>query len=201
MAKREIDFERLPSNNESVPNQKRNIEPVLEPGRVTTKSQKGGLANEIRNITNSLFSDIVLPALKNGAVDFFDHGIRMLIFGKGSSPPPGSNQHVSYNSLYRYSNQPTYKKMTYARPAASNYGQIYEDLFYETRREAEQILGLMHGRMAEYGFVSLSDLYSWVGMDNNFTMQDWGWTSLDYVGVVYTSAGYKIDLPQPVFRR
>ena len=62
MARRKIDISNLPSNNKTSSNRPREIESIVD-GRART-GKGGGLASDVQNIGNSLFEEIILPAVK-----------------------------------------------------------------------------------------------------------------------------------------
>ena len=98
MARKKINLDALPSNNLDSSNVK-DLSPVTS-GQVKT-ARSGGFAHEVRNIGNSLFEEIILPAIKSAIVDFFSNGVSMVMFGANGQPSRrGRGQHRSYNKMY-----------------------------------------------------------------------------------------------------
>ena len=194
MARRKLDINSLPSND-SEPRDK-DIS-VVTTGRVKTR-KGGGLANNVRNIGNSLFANIVLPTIKSLVLDFFNDGLRMAMFGQDSSAGRRDGRHTSYNRMH---NQ---RRNTRRTRRSSNRNvrrteEVFEDIFFDERHDAELVLGRMMELIAEYGQATIGDLYSLVGLSPNYTHESWGWEDLRRCRIQFTTEGYLIDLPEPYY--
>ena len=53
----------------------------------------------------------------------------------------------------------------------------------------------------EYGAASVGALYALAGIDHDVVHEDWGWTDLQGIRPQYTSDGYIILFPDPVYLR
>lgn len=200
---RRIDIQRLPSNNKSSPNRPTQIETT---GRITTghASRGSGLANTIRDIGNSLFDEIVLPTLKNAIVDFFSSGITMAMFGddrrdvRGGRPRAYNRQYTRRQEPIRRARPLTRRDSRYSRPTRE-VTEVFEDVFFQDRKDAELVLGRLMERIADYGVASVGDLYSLVGLSTNYTHERYGWVDLSGVGIQFTTEGYIIGLPEVIY--
>jgi len=193
MAKRNLNLSKLPSNNLTTPDKK---EVSIVKGKVRTK-KGGGLARDVRNIGNSLFEDIVLPAIKSAVVDFFSNGVSMVMFGEDSRSNRGRQQ--SYNRMYRErpsrSNRRTQKRERYVEEVE----EVFENVYFQHRDDAEHVLGRMMERIAEYGMVKVGDLNSLAGLATNYTHESWGWDDLSGSRVIFQRDGYVITFPAPIY--
>ena len=193
MAKRNLNLSKLPSNNLTTPDKK---EVSIVKGKVRTK-KGGGLARDVRNIGNSLFEDIVLPAIKSAVVDFFSNGVSMVMFGEDSRSNRGRQQ--SYNRMYRErpsrSNRRTQKRERYVEEVE----EVFENVYFQHRDDAEHVLGRMMERVAEYGMVKVGDLNSLAGLATNYTHESWGWDDLSGSRVIFQRDGYVITFPAPIY--
>ena len=194
MARRKLDINSLPSNNQEEPEQLS----AVTTGRITTR-KKGGLANEIRNIGNSLFSSIVLPAMKGAVLDFFSDGLRMALF-RGDNAGPRGGAPVAYNQQYQ-TRRRQIRRVGHNQPAVQNVQhveELFDDIYFGDRREAQLVLGRMMERIANYGSATIGDLYSLVGLSpGGYTHEDYGWTDLRQCRILSTAHGYVIDFPEP----
>ena len=191
MARRRLGRGELPSNHKTVPN-RREIEPVV---RGKKRSRGSGLAVEVQSISNSLFAEIVLPAIKNAIVDFFSNGVAMMMFGQSNSGYGGREpRHRSYDRPYRQRSPKRHRREPrYAEPE-----EVFEDIFYRSRSDAELVLGKMMSLTADYGVATMGDLYNLAGLSSNRTHERYGWTDLGGTRVQYTpNDGYVIDFPEP----
>lgn len=191
MARRKINLDGLPSNNELSSNPKAALK-----GGVKTRAS-GGTANKVRDIGNSLFEEIILPSLKNSIIDFFGEGIRMVINGGQGQAPARHGSHRSYNSMYRQQDRRRGRQSP--RRQASQTEAVYEDVYFDNRDDAQLVLGRMMELTAEYGWATIGDLYSTVGINANYTHERYGWSDLRGCRVIYTTEGYLIDLPDPEY--
>lgn len=192
--RRPIDLNKLPSNNKIAPN-RRAAETNVTTGKVKTRSTSGGLAREVRNIGNSLFAEVVMPALKATIVDFFNNGINMALY-KNEAPTHRSSPR-SYNRMHGRAPRTPRSIMRPHRGTPDISEDFYEDIFFDKREDAMSVLGRMMELVAEYGTASIGDLYSLVGLASNYTHQRWGWDDLNRCKIHYTSDGYVIDFPEP----
>jgi hypothetical protein len=192
MAQRKINLNKLPSNNETVGN-------ISLRGDVRTKPT-GGVANRIRDITNALFAEIVIPTFQDGLINFLNEGVTRLVRGWGgnTSFKPRPKVHTAYEKPYR--------RKTRTSPIRRTQGQtprhiqkVFDDVYFDNRRDAEEALGILMSHAAEYGWVTVGDLYHLVGLNADYTHQSWGWTELHGVRVQYTTEGYVMSLPEPIY--
>lgn len=194
MPVRKVNIDRLPSND-----RENRRPPKFEPVTMAHHKQPG-LAEDIRNIGNSLFETLLMPTFKSMIVDFLTNSIQMIVFrsnpmfGPVTPRPP----HRSYNKMYggRQTRQPAvHRGSPYDRQ------QVYEDIFFDNREEAQLVLGRLMERVAEYGWATVGDLYSLSGLQTNYTQEQHGWSNLYGVRIIPTSDGYLIDLPEPQYLR
>ena len=189
MARRKLDISSLPSNNQE--NIDKNLE-VITTGRVKT-AKGSGLASEVRNIGNSLFEEIILPAVKSAIVDFFSNGVNMVMFGRESMSRRGGR--TNYNKMSRR-RQPNRSRQAPNRRRAQQVEEVFEDVFFDNRNDAEAVLGRMMELIADYGWATVGDLYSLVGLSTNYTHERYAWDDLRQCRVQYTTEGYVIDFPE-----
>lgn len=71
----------------------------------------------------------------------------------------------------------------------------FEDVQFETRREADDVLDSMYNLLGKYHMVSVKDFYEMTGMNFHHVDEKWGWTDLRGSRVVKTRDGYVLDLP------
>ena len=74
----------------------------------------------------------------------------------------------------------------------------FQDLIFESRGEAEEVLTNLLDLIADYGVASVADLYDLVGITGPFTDNKYGWTDLRTASVSRTREGYIINLPKAV---
>lgn len=172
-------------------------------GKVTAKPKNGVtkffenfLAEDFRKVKDYVYKDIVMPTIKDTIWTIIARGSERLIFGEsGHSPKNSKLPFINYNGLFK-SNAPT--QTPTVGSTASQYS--VDNIILEDRGDAERVLAAMNGHIAEFGEVSISTLYEFIGEPiGDFMCTRWGWRSLNTAGIIRTSSGgYKLDLPRPV---
>lgn len=191
MANRKIQLDKLPSNNLTTPNKKN--APIITGG---VKTRRGsGLAREVRNIGNSLFDALIMPALKSMALDFINEAASQIFFRGENVPRHG--RHLSYNKQYRQSHGK--RKQGINRKKVEHIEEVFDPIFFEHREDAQLILGRMMEYVAEFGVATVLDVNSLAGLESNYTQQGWGWDDLSGTRVHFSREGYVIDFPEPEY--
>lgn len=151
-------------------------------------------AEDIGNVKNRIWSDVIVPAAKKMLTDAVRDGVDMLVYGTKGVRTSSSNRSgipmVEYNK--RYGNTPTLQ---------SNNGFSFDDLSFARRSDAEDVLAVMRSAVVEYGMVSVADMYDMAGRTAPFTSNNYGWmgTSLDNAEIVRTYDGqFVIRLPKAI---
>lgn len=187
--------------NSMVPTEKRVQTVVKDPAR-TKKNEVRKIADifiseDVANVKNYIFMDVLVPAIKKAIYDIVTNGIDMFLYGgtgKGkSNNSPGAK--VSYRNYYDQKNTSNYRGSENVR---SNNGFEYDDIEFQSRGEAEAALKQMHDTVTRYGMVTVADLYDMAGLSAPYTSQKYGWLSVNGVNVVRTRDGYVLKLPRAV---
>ena len=126
----------------------------------------------------------------------------MLLKGINANPRQGGGSRPYYERYQRP--RRAIKRITKAAPPQRLIAQpveVFEDVYYPTRQEAEAVLGRMMELAVEYGGATIGDLYTLSGISQDVTHEDWGWVDLQGVRPQATSHGYIIMFPEPVYLR
>lgn len=178
------------------------VEKVVS-GKVTAKPKSGVakffetfLAEDFHKVKDYVYKDIVMPTIKDTIWTIIARGSERLIFGEaGHSPKNSKLPFINYNGLFK-SSAPT------QTPVVGSTSTQYsvDNIILEDRGDAERVLTAMNAHIAEFGEVSISTLYEFIGEPiGDFMCTRWGWRSLNTAGIMRTSnGGYKLDLPRPV---
>lgn len=162
------------------------------------------------SITNHVSKEIIMPAIKNIIVDSVTSGVNMFMFGdRGNDSTPRSGGYVGPSSGYRPKTNygGTYQQKTnYGRPTTHTApvtkrprGNHIPDYSLETRNDALVVLDSMIDSARTYGQISVSDYYDLIGVETEFTDNDWGWLAEDLeLAVIKPSRGARgfiVSLP------
>ena len=154
------------------------------------------LSDDIDNVKDYVFFDVVVPAIKEAIVNAITGGVEMIFFGNSSSRSmrrEGGKSYVSYSSYYKSDNSNNRRDSSANRRARGNYSPVEVD----SRAEGEEILSNLVDFAIDYGQATVADLYELAGLSSNFTDNTWGWVDLSTASVKRVRNGYLIDLPNP----
>lgn len=70
------------------------------------------------------------------------------------------------------------------------------ELIFDSREDAEEILGIMIRKIERTGFASVKDLYREAELPTDFTYDSWGWRSLYDAIVIQTREGWLLKMPE-----
>lgn len=143
--------------------------------------------------------DILVPTIKNTILDIVWDSINIMFFGdtksrngRGNNRP--NSGYVSYRS---YSDNNRRDDRNYNRVRTPVYE--FDDIFLETRGEAEDVLDSMEDIIDEYGSVTVADLNDLIGITGNYTDNKYGWKDLRNARIERVRGGdYTIKFPKVV---
>lgn len=197
-------MENYPANSrkakEDQKDTERKIEKVVSnPAKIKKKSGMSKFARvflpeDVSDVKGYIVMDILIPAAKKaimGAVDVFLNG------RNGSSY--SSNGRISTASKVSY--RKYYDENRGDRPASreSRARFDYDDIGFETRREAEEVRDRMMESIERYKYVSVADMYDMADLTAPFTSNKYGWTRVSDVAradIVKVDGDYIIKLPR-----
>jgi len=171
--------------------------------RIQTRG-RSKVAHKAHNIGSSLFEEIIMPAIKSIISDFFSNGIDMMLFGeRGQSSRSYRRRDYNRMSTRKHS---TSRRSRSRRPVHHNRFEMDDDvdiaaenIIFDTRDDAKMTLARMAESIAKYDWVTMGDLYSFVGLASDHIHERYGWDSIDEARVVRVRSGYILDLPEPYF--
>jgi hypothetical protein len=187
----------------SVAPEKPKIEKVIS-GKATAKPKSGiakffevFLAEDFSKVTDYVLKDIVVPTIKDTIWTVIARGSERMLYGEaGHAPKNGSKlPFVNYGGMFKNASQ-----TSTAGSANTNNQFSVDNIILEDRGDAERVLEAMKAYIAEYGAVSISELYEFIGEPiGEYTTTRWGWRSLNTAGIMRTTnGGYKLDLPKAI---
>lgn len=183
----------------AVPAEKKKVEKIVT-GSVRTK-KKGEMSKfkdvfiseDMSNVKSYIIMDVLIPAAKKAISDIVSNGIDMLLYGETRGRKSSVN--ASYVSYRDYSS-----KRDDRRSSATRSRNVfdYDEIIFDDRGEAEDVITRMGELLDTYGVVSVADMYDLAGLTCDFTFNRYGWTSIRTAEVRRTSDGYTIKLPRPL---
>lgn len=166
------------------------------------------IGGDSKSVVNYVVMDVLVPQAKEMITEAASQGFERLIYGdnrahrgpRGRSPSGYAGGPTNYTRYAVRGNNPIGRAggSEDRRPLHQARSQRIDDILLATRIEAETVLDHMYDLLEKYEVVSVSDLYSLVGLTANYTDQKWGWTSLQGSDVRRARDGYILELPKIV---
>jgi hypothetical protein len=155
------------------------------------------ISEDIANVKNYIFMDVLVPAIKKAIYDIVTNGIDMFLYGgSGKSKSSSSGSKVSYRNYYeRKDSGSSYRG---SENTKSRNGFEYEDIVFNNRGEAEAVKQQMRDLIGRYGVVTVSDLYDMADLTAPYTSQKYGWMDVSSAEAVRVRDGYMLKLPRPL---
>ena len=149
------------------------------------------VSEDAGDVKDYLIWDILVPSIRRGLHDMIT-SVADMVFGKGrttGSTTSGASR-VNYRAYY--------EPETRSRPGqtVARSGYAFHDIVVDSRGEAETVLQQMDDLIANYGLVSVADLYDLVGINGSYTDNRYGWTNIASAKVVRVPTGYMLKLPK-----
>lgn len=158
----------------------------------TTNAKKLGALiapGDAASIKDYILMDVIIPSVKKAIRDVVCNGISMLLGEPGGTKSESRAAKVSYRSYYDDD------RKSYNRPRATQ-AYSYDDIIFETRGDAEEVLYRMEELLDRFEVVSVADLFDMAGISCNYTDNKYGWTNLRGAKVDRVADGYIIRLPR-----
>lgn len=179
--------------------EQKKVEKVVK-GKARVKKKSGVrkfadsfVSEEAANVGSYILSELIIPTVKQTIVDGIKNSAEMIFLGKVSDRGRRASSGASYVSYNRYSDR---REDRYEPRSRGSYNP--DDIVFDSRRDAEDVLQQMDGIMAEYGLVKVADLYDLAGLTCPHTSNKYGWTNIRNADVVRVSDGYIIKLPRAI---
>lgn len=142
-----------------------------------------------------MLTEVLIPGLRDSLYESGIGILSSLIYkdapqARGAAVGRGQNPHrVNYN------------KPQTTRPRFSKRDQRnmrFENFTFDSYKEAKRVLDELYANLSQYGTITVSDFYDAAGYSNNdFTNDNWGWSSLLGSNVIATRHGFALNLPDP----
>ena len=185
-----------PNSNKYKTEQRKKQEKVVQ-GKVRRKKKSEVrkwkdifISEDVEDVKSYIIMDVIVPTIKNTILDT----VSMCLFGDTAKRNRNHNT-VSYNRDYSSASR---SGRTNRRNTTSSLYD-FDDIFFDSRGEAEEVLDHMGEIMDAYnGIVTVADFYNLAGVTGNWTDDNYGWTNLSRATVQRTRDGFIINLPKAI---
>ena len=149
------------------------------------------ISEDAAKVKSYVIGDVLIPAIKKAISDIVTNGIDMILYGETGHSKRSSSSRISYSKYYDDRRD---DRRSSTSTSISRYD--YDDVIFETRDEAKEVLERMDELIDLYGVASIADFYDLAGITGNYTDNKYGWTNLASADVVRVRDGYTIKLPR-----
>lgn len=156
------------------------------------------ISEDITNVKNYIFMDVLVPAIKKAIYDIVTNGIDMFLYGGSGKTKGGSSApKVSYRNYYDQKSNNGYRG---SENTVSRNGFDYEDIVFSNRGDAEMVKQQMRDVIGRYGVVTIADMYEMAdpNLTAPYTSHKYGWMDVSGAEAVRVRDGYILKLPRAV---
>lgn len=194
------------------PKQENNIipKPAVKPRNAFSKF----FAEDIKTVGGHVVESVIVPNLQKLLSDAVKSSIDWIIYGSkgGNRINSYGPSTISYSSYYQKNTiQPNFynqQRDNFGAPVSGNPAPVksgvygINDVVFNDRSEAENVLMRMNESIARYQMVSVAEFYDFINRADcaSFTDAKYGWYDLRAATIVRDGPGYRINFPkvQPI---
>lgn len=164
-----------------------------KPKSAGRKLEEAFIQEKPESVGSYLLWDVLIPAIKDTVSEMIKRGIDAILYGNNK---PSNVVRKNGRSYTRYDKasyeEPRGRRGSLNRRAVNR----FDDLIFDSRVEAEEILSEMVSLLDEYDIVTVADFYEIVGEESNYMDNDYGWYDLRRATVEHTRDGFVLNLPK-----
>lgn len=147
---------------------------------------------DLNTVKSYIWTEVLLPAFKAVISD----SVNMMLYGETSRNRKTNNKRVSQVSYSSYYDRPNDRREPNYVRSASRY--IFDDLKFEDRGDADEVLSTLDDLLNRYPSVSIADLNELVGITGRYTDNKYGWTDISQAYIERTRDGYILRMPKAI---
>lgn len=169
----------------------------------TAKKVVGEIIREdARSVGETVLWDVIIPTVKNLISDTVTRGIESMLYG-GDSRPRSRSSHSDYSGYSRPKDRRDRPAERRSTRSARHAEPERNEIIFDTRSDANDVIDRMSDLIDQYGQVSLADLNALIGASSNFIDDNWGWTDMGSFDVRQVRDGFMLthDEPQSLKQR
>lgn len=147
---------------------------------------------DLNTVKSYIWTEVLLPAFKAVISD----SVNMMLYGDTSRNRKTNNRRASQVSYSSYYDRPNDRREPNYVRSASRY--IFDDLKFEDRGDADEVLSTLDDLLNRYPSVSIADLNELVGITGRYTDNKYGWTDISQAYIERTRDGYILRMPKAI---
>lgn len=152
---------------------------------------------DINDVKSYLIMDVLVPEIRDALYNLVMNGLDMMLYdGKRTRKSSSNTMRVNYSA--KYNNQTSIPETSNSSPRIKS-GLNFDDVVFDDRMDAEEVLNQMLNIIEQYDSVSVADFCELAGIPGEYTDRKYGWTSLGAAEVKRLSGGgYVLKLPRVI---
>ena len=152
---------------------------------------------DINDVKSYLIMDVLIPEIRDALYNLVMNGLDMMLYdGKRTRNSSSNTMRVNYSA--KYNNQTSIPETSNSSPRTKS-GLNFDDVVFDDRMDAEEVLNQMLNIIEQYDSVSVADFCELAGIPGEYTDRKYGWTSLGAAEVKRISGGgYVLKLPRVI---
>ena len=152
---------------------------------------------DINDVKPYLIMDVLIPEMRDALYNLVLNGLDMMLYdGKRTRKSSSNTMRVNYSA--KYNNQTSIPETSNSSPRTKS-GLNFDDVVFDDRMDAEEVLNQMLNIIEQYDSVSVADFCELAGIPGEYTHRKYGWTSLGAAEVKRISGGgYILKLPRVI---
>lgn len=147
------------------------------------------IQEDVEKIEQYVIQDVIIPNIKKTILD----SVSTVLYGESGENKNNTSITKDYRKYYKENR--TMETSTVAR-AKTRYQ--FDNIIFENRADAEEVLSQMRLAIREYDTVSVFDMYDFAGLVTDNVHMKYGWANLDTARITCVHDGYIIKLPRPL---
>lgn len=180
--------------------------PVVKQDDIIVKKKNLGqkfadafISDSAKDVKSYIIMDVLVPGIKDTILNVME----MIFFGgtRGRRRSSSYSDNTSYRAFYQSEAYDDYgaprRRDRGRRDRRSRYDDDkidYRCIIVRERRDAEDIVDKLKGRIEKYGEATKSDLFELVDLPSTHTDNNWGWIDPRDIGIRRVQTGYLIDV-------
>lgn len=152
--------------------------------------------DDAQSIGDFIIDQVIVPGLKNlfrdTAVGSLDRALYGTARNRGRSM---LGERDGFRTRYDLMGDREPDRRSISREGRARHD--FDEIVLGSYEEAVEVIEAMIERLGRYGFVSVADMYTFLGVTGSHADQRWGWHNLQTADVRQTRGGFLLDLPRP----
>ena len=189
-----------PSNSDKS-KERKEITQVTE-ARVKRESTAKKVVGEIiredaKSVGETVLWDVIIPTVKNLISDTVTRGIESMLYGGDTRPSRSRSGYSDYSGYSRPKDRRDRSSERRPSRSARHAEPDRNEIIFDTRSDANDVIDRMSDLIDQYGQVSLADLNALIGASSNFIDDNWGWTDMGSFNVRQVRDGFMLTHDEP----